>query len=140
MKLLFSAGIVVYFKRKDKLQYLLLHYEAGHWGFPKGKIEGDEDKKETALRELKEEASLLATIHDGFEHYFEYFFKEKDGDLAKKTAYFFVGRTRSKKVQLSNEHVGFKWLEYEQALEKLTYDNARKLLEKANKFLLKNYL
>jgi len=139
MKLLFSAGIVVYFKRKEKFQYLLLHYEAGHWGFPKGKIEEDEDKRETALRELKEEASLLATIHDGFEYSFEYFFKEKDGDLAKKTVYFFVGRTRSKKVRLSDEHVGFEWLEYEQAIEKLTYDNARKLLEKANKFLQKKY-
>ena len=138
MKLLFSAGIVVYFKRKEKLEYLLLHYEGGHWGFPKGKIEEDEDKQETALRELKEEASLLATIYDGFEHSVEYFFKEKDGDLAKKTVYFFVGRTRSKKVQLSHEHIGFEWLEYEQALEKLTYDNAKKLLEKANKFLLKN--
>ena len=72
MKLLFSAGIVVYFKRKDKVQYLLLHYASGHWGFPKGKIEEDEKKQEAALRELKEEASLLANIHEGFEYSYEY--------------------------------------------------------------------
>jgi len=137
MKFLFSAGIVVYFKRKEKIQYLLLKYASGHWGFPKGKIEEDEEKQEAALRELKEEASLLATIHEGFEYSFEYFFQEKDGDLAKKTVYFFVGRTRSKKVRLSDEHIDFEWLEYDQAIEKLTYDNTKKLLEKANKFLIK---
>ena len=27
MKLLFSAGVIVYFKRKEKVEYLLLHYK-----------------------------------------------------------------------------------------------------------------
>ncbi|MFC1842871.1 bis(5'-nucleosyl)-tetraphosphatase [Candidatus Dependentiae bacterium] len=139
MKLLFSAGVVVYFKRKDKMEYLLLNYAQGHWGFPKGKIEKGEEKLEAATRELYEEAKLKVEIHDGFEHSFEYFFKDKEGELAKKKAYFFVGKSKTKHVALSHEHVGFEWLSYDDAIQKLTYDNAKELLGKVKKFLDKIY-
>ena len=135
MKQLFSAGVIVYFKRKEKVEYLLLHYVAGHWDFPKGKIEEGESKQVAALRELKEEAGQIAILHDGFEHSFEYFFKDKEGDLAKKHVTFFVGKSKTKHISLSHEHIGYAWLEYEEALNKLTYENAKKLLEKAHTFL-----
>jgi len=137
MKLLFSAGVIVYFKRKEKIEYLLLHYESGHWDFPKGKIEEDESKHEAALRELMEEAGQIAKLHDGFEKEFEYFFKDKTGDLVKKKVYFFLGKSKSKHVVLSREHIDYTWLEYQDACDKLTYDNARHVLEKAHKFLNK---
>jgi len=137
MKFLFSAGVVVYFTRKDKRKYLLLHYTAGHWDFPKGKIEKEETKEQAALRELKEEAGLLANLHEKFEYSFEYLFRDHDGDLAKKKVYFFVGRSRSKQITLSHEHIGYAWLELDDALQKLTYENAKKLLKKADAFLSK---
>jgi len=135
MKFLFSAGVVVYFKRKDKLEYLLLRYAKGHWDLPKGKIEKDETKRQAALRELKEEAGLLVQLHDKFEHSFEYLFKDKDGDLAKKKVNFFIGKTKSKQIALSHEHTDYAWLEFEPALQKLTYDNAKTLLKKVDVFL-----
>lgn len=42
----------------------------------------------------------------------------------------------SSKVTLSSEHQAFVWLPYEQALEKLTYDNAKAILQKAHRFIL----
>jgi len=140
MKFLFSAGVIVYFKRKDKIQYLLLRYSKGHWDFPKGGIEKDETKEQAALRELKEEAGQLVQLHEKFEHSFEYFFKDNDGDLAKKKVYFFIGKTKSKKVALSHEHTDFAWLELDDALQKLTYDNAKTLLKKADAFLKKLFV
>lgn len=135
MKEQFSVGIVVYFKGKEKIEYLLLHYEFGHWDFPKGKIEPGETKQETALRELKEETGLDVDLEKGFDHSFSYIFTDKFGDLVHKTVYFFVGQTETKKIKLSFEHIGFDWLEFEPAFQKLTYKNAKQLLEKADKFL-----
>jgi bis(5'-nucleosidyl)-tetraphosphatase len=138
MKLLFSAGVVVYFKRKDKVEFLLLkHSNSGHWDFPKGKIEKGESKVQAAERELFEEAGLRAKINEGFEKSFEYFFRDHDGQLAKKKVYFFVGKAVYKHVTISFEHADYAWFEYEDAYEKLTYDNAKELLKEANKFLSK---
>jgi hypothetical protein len=36
---------------------------------------------------------------------------------------------------LSFEHVGYIWLDYQQTLEKLTFKNARDVLQKAHSFL-----
>ena len=33
-----SAGAILFVKEKEP-RYLLLHYEAGHWDFPKGHVE-----------------------------------------------------------------------------------------------------
>ena len=136
MKFLFSAGIVVFRKKNDTREFLLLHYQGGHWDFAKGKIEKGESKEDAALRELKEEADIEATILDGFEDELSYFFKHK-GELIKKTVYFFVGEAKHGTVTLSHEHQGFAWLPYKKALEQLTFKNAKETLERANRFLRK---
>ena len=98
-----------------------------------------ETKEQAALRELQEEAGLTVDIHEGFEHVLEYFFKDMDSELAKKKVYFFVGKSKTKQVTLSHEHVDFVWLPLEQALQKLTYDNAKDLLRKVDAFLGRVY-
>ncbi len=52
-----------------------------------------------------------------------------------KEAVFFLAETKERDVKLSFEHIGFEWLPYEEAVKKLTYDNAKKVLEKAEQFL-----
>ncbi len=139
MKREFSAGVVVFYRHKETIEYLLLHYESGHWDFPKGHIEKGETKQETALRELQEEAGITANLIAGFEESFEYFFKNaKTHELINKTVYFFVGQTHTKKITLSHEHIGYEWLEYKQALKKITYKNAQNLLKKIHAFLQNN--
>lgn len=138
MKREFSAGIVVYYKRKDILEYLLLHYQSGHWDLPKGHIDPGETKEQTALRELKEETGLEAVIHEGFEESFSYFLADyKTKEPVYKTVYFFIGKAKKKQIVLSHEHIGYMWLPFEEALEKLTYQNAKDLLKNVNKFLIK---
>lgn len=134
MKLFFSAGIIL-FRTKNKIQeYLLLHYPHGHWDLAKGKIEQGESKEQAAVRELKEETGLQATMFDGFCEQYHYFFKQ-DGDLIKKTVYFFIGEALSDDVTLSDEHIGYTWLPFEQALERLSFENTQVVLEKAEHFL-----
>lgn len=137
MNYLYSAGIVVYRTKNKNIEYLLLQYSAGHWDFAKGKIEQGESKEQAALRELKEETNLTATIQPDFMQSFEYFFTDYDGEKAHKTVYFFVGQANSENVILSDEHTDFAWLPYQKAFEQLTFKNAKELLQEVENYLTK---
>ncbi len=134
MKEQFSAGFLLFRTNNKERQYLLLRYPHGHWDLPKGKIEADESKQEAALRELKEETDLAATIIDGFEEQLSYFFRHK-GELINKTVYFFIAEAEQGEVTLSDEHIGFAWLSYQEALDRLSFDNAKEILKRTEQFL-----
>ncbi len=129
-----SAGAIVY--RKEKWpKYLLLHYEAWHWDFPKGNIEEGETDIETVKREIQEETGIKdVEIIKDFKEKIQYYFKFKD-ELINKTVTFYLAKTDTKQVNLSFEHIGFIWLPYEKAIGKLTFKNAKEILKKANDFL-----
>jgi len=144
----FSAGAVIFRREKDTVKYLLLHYESGHWDFPKGHIEEGEKEEETIKREIEEETGIKdIEIIDGFKEYIKYFFR-RTYDLKKeekkkaawtfKIVNFYLAETKTKEVKISYEHIGYKWLPYEDALKQLTYKNAKEIFKKANVLLKKN--
>ena len=130
-----SAGIVLFRNFSDKNEFLLLNYPQGHWDFVKGKIEQNETSHETALRETKEETGITnIEFVDGFEESVEYDFRFKKEDIHKKVI-FFLAKTNEKNIKLSHEHNDYLWLEYNDALKKTTFENAKNVLTKANEFL-----
>ena len=130
-----SCGAVVFKRHKEGLKYLVLHYAAGHWDFPKGKQEKNEKEEQTALREIKEETGIEdAEIVDGFREEIKYFYK-KDEETIYKEVVFFLAETGAEEIKLSFEHIGYAWLSYEHAHKKLAFNNAKELLSKAEKFL-----
>jgi 8-oxo-dGTP pyrophosphatase MutT (NUDIX family) len=137
MKTVHSAGIIVYCDNQGSIEYLLLHYPSGHWEFAKGKLEKGETSEQAALRELKEETGLDAVLKPNFHESITYFFKSYDGQMVEKTVDFFIGQSMSKQITLSHEHQGYAWLPYEQALDRLTYDNAKKAFIKAGSIIEK---
>jgi len=125
----------VFRKEGGKIYYLLLHYDLGHWGFPKGHIEKGEKTEKTAQREVAEETGIKRIeFIPGFKETIKYFFK-KEGKNIFKIVVFFLAQTKTKKVKISWEHKGYKWLPYKEALKQLTYKNAKEILKKANNFL-----
>jgi 8-oxo-dGTP pyrophosphatase MutT (NUDIX family) len=129
-----SAGTIVF--RGDEV--LLLHYIAGHWDFPKGNIESGEKEEETALRELEEETGIKhAEVIPGFREEIVYFYRRR-GMTIRKTVIFFLVKTSESEVRISHEHIGFKWLPYEEAMKQLTFENARLELKKAREFINKS--
>ncbi len=132
-----SCGIItVRFEKKTPL-FLLLHYIGGHIDFPKGHTEKGESYEETAIRELIEETGISdVRILPGFRQNMSYYYKFRQQDFFK-TVYFFIGITAQKQVQISREHTGHYWLKYQDALKKVTFQNAKELLKKAHKFLQK---
>ena len=129
-----SCGAVV-FANDTEVKYLLLHYEAGHWDFVKGNVEPNESEKDTVIRELKEETGIVdAKFIEGFREKIEYFYR-RQGNTIHKEVIFFLIEAHTEKVELSYEHVGFDWQDYQRALEKLTFKNAKDILQKAHEFL-----
>ena len=129
-----SCGAVVFFK-DDKVRYLLLQYEAGHWDFVKGNVEANESEIDTVLRELREETGIVATqALEGFRERIQYFYR-RQGETIQKEVVFYLIQSETQKVALSFEHVGYIWLDYEHTMEKLTFKNARDVLQKAHSFL-----
>jgi bis(5'-nucleosidyl)-tetraphosphatase len=126
-----SAGAIIFRREPEKKYYLLLHYDGGHWDFPKGNIEKGEEPEETAVREIKEETGItdLRFLPD-FRETITYFYK-REGQTVFKQVIFFLAETTEKEVKISWEHQGFEWLDYHQALERLTFENARNLLRSA---------
>lgn len=132
-----SAGAVIFRRENGKIFYLLLHYRERHWDLPKGHIEKGESLEETTKREVKEEAGLDdIKILPGFKETIKYFFKWDNKNILKFVT-FFLAETKEKEIKLSEEHTGFDWLEYQDALERLTFKNAKNILKKANDLLLK---
>ena len=131
-----SCGAVVYITSPD-VKYLLLQYEAGHWDFVKGNVEAGENEQQTAIRELGEETGITdAKFIDGFKETISYFYKRQGATVLKEVV-FFLMETKTANVKLSFEHIGFIWLTYDDAMRRLTFKNARDLLQKANEFLKK---
>jgi len=129
-----SAGIVLFQNFHGTNSFLLLNYPQGHWDFVKGKMERDETPYETARRETEEETGITdIEFIDGFEESVEYEFRFNN-DLIQKKVIFFLAKTNISKISLSHEHKDFVWLEYENAMKKITFQNAKKILAKANNF------
>ena len=129
-----SCGAVVVLTNSAP-KYLLLHYEAGHWDFVKGNVEPKESEKDTVIRELQEETGIIeARFIDDFKEKIEYFYR-RQGATIHKEVIFFLLETHTETVKLSFEHVGFIWLDYQPAMEKLTFKNAKDVLQKAHKLL-----
>ncbi len=134
-----SAGVIIFRETKPR-QFLLLHYPAGHWDFPKGHVEENESALETALRELEEETSIVeedVELDEDFKETIDYFYRKR-GDLAHKKVIYLLGKSETKEVEISCEHQDYIWLPYEKALDKHTFRNAKNLLEKAKERLEEN--
>ena len=131
-----SCGLVIYHQSSSApREFLLLHYPTGHWDFAKGHVERDEADLATALREAKEETGLEnLDVAGDFRHEFEYWYRHRDATIHKKVTWF-VGRAKDKGVKISHEHQGYVWLPFEQAVQRVTYDNARDLLRRAEAHL-----
>ena len=139
-----SAGAIIFRKENKKPLFLLLHYPSGspdrkdYWDLPKGHIEKGEKPEDTVKREVEEETGLQdIELLEEFQKTIKYFFKWENKNILKFVT-FYLAETRTKEIKISGEHVGYKWLPYPEALEQLTFKDAREVLKKANEYLKNN--
>ncbi len=125
-----SFGIVPFLKEEGIWKVLLiLHREGNHWGFPKGKANPGETPLESATRELKEETGLIVSsvlLQQPMTE--QYQFRRKRQFIVKSVQYFpaFVEGS----LNLQEEEIrDAKWMTIPEALQQLTFKEARHILQ-----------
>lgn len=130
-----SGGIVFrYNKQKNDIEILLIQDSKNRWTIPKGHIEAGETAKQTAIREIGEEAGLshikvlswLGKIH------FKY--RRVDKLVLMTTQIYLVRALDSNERPTKEKWMnGIKWFTFKDALNAIEYDDIEKLMLIAKK-------
>jgi 8-oxo-dGTP pyrophosphatase MutT (NUDIX family) len=100
-------------------------------------MEKGESTHETAIRETREETGITdITFVENFEEWIKYDFQYQ-GELVHKKVVFFLAETETEEIEISHEHLGYTWMDYNTAMEKTTFDNAKTVLTRAQMLLTK---
>lgn len=131
-----SFGIVPFLNEGGTWKVLLiLHREGNHWGFPKGKANPGETALESATRELKEETGLIvSTVLREQPMVEQYQFRRRKEFIVKTVQYFpaFVEGS----LNLQEEEIrDAKWVGIPEALQQLTFREARHILQEFIRYL-----
>ena len=131
MRYIKSCGFIVYKEENNENYYLIIKSHNGDVGFPKGHMEPGENELQTAIRELKEETGIdVDTIHD-FRYQIEYSLPRVP-DAMKQTVYF-LGKCASDDIIIQEAEVASaEFVTYDKAIEKLTFEETKNMLKKAN--------
>ena len=130
-----SCGIIVF----DNDKVLIVKHKGGHTSFPKGHREKGENLRETAIREVKEETGIDAEINSNVCFINTYDPRERISKKEKifkdkvfKDVLLFIGTKIGGELQPQLEEVSLcDFFTKEEALEKLTYQIDKEMLEKA---------
>lgn len=116
-----------YVVNDDNKVLLVQHRNGGHWDFPKGHMELNETKKETAVREVFEETGVEIEIVSDKEY--EITYEPKVNTL--KTVIFFEAKCLNDNLKKQEcEVIKAEWLYFKDALERLTFENSKSLFER----------
>ena len=122
-----SCGAIV-INKNNKI--LLVHHNAGHWDFPKGHIENRETEEQTAIREVKEETNIDIIINNKYRYTTSYSPKE---NVMKEVVYFLAQNIDEDKKPQLEEVSEVKWFTFEEAMNTITYENSKEILNKLKK-------
>ncbi|MBE5957980.1 MAG: NUDIX hydrolase [Lachnospiraceae bacterium] len=131
-----SCGGVVIFRGKILVLYKNFKNKYEGWVLPKGTVEAGEEYKETALREVCEEAGVKATIIK-YIGKSEYTFSVP-GDVVEKEVhwYLMMANNYSSKPQREEYFFDSGYYKFHEAYHLLKFPNEKQMLEKAyNEYL-----
>ena len=127
-----SCGAVIMRNVEGKYYTLLVKHTQGHWGFPKGHAENDEDETETAVREVKEETGLEVHLDTGFRDTSTYW---PNPDVYKKVVYFVGVPVEGEEHPDFVEIEQVEWFSFTEAKALLSHQSDVAVLENACGYL-----
>ena len=133
-----SCGAVVFTRQEDSLLYVIIQSKQGIYGFPKGHVEGTEEEKETALREIAEETGLTVSLVDGFRTEDAHTFNHRGETRMKHIVYFlaqYSGQTpKAQETELRSVHL----MDFDSAMDAFQFESSKRILTEAHTFLSRN--
>lgn len=129
-----SAGGVVVRRDGEEERILLISLRDGRrWQLPKGHPERDETARQAAEREVREETGVtgrvLETLGD-----IDYWFVEDGRRIHKRVDFFLLAYVDGSTDDYDPREVsGARWLPWDEALARLTFDNERGIARAARR-------
>jgi 8-oxo-dGTP pyrophosphatase MutT (NUDIX family) len=114
---------------------LISTQEARRWQLPKGHIEAGETPEEAALREVREETGVTGRIVAPLPA-IEYWFFDRGARIHKQVDYFLLEYVSGDTADFDSREVsGVGWFSWDAGISRLTFDNERRVVEKARDLL-----
>jgi 8-oxo-dGTP pyrophosphatase MutT (NUDIX family) len=131
-----SAGGIVFRRLPEGPRYLLIRDSYNNWGFPKGHLEGSESPAEAALRETAEETGLAHLVLQGPIRVIDWHFRFRGRHIHKYCHFFLLESPDGEPCPQVDEGItACQWRPLGEALEVLSYDNARGVLKRAGEMV-----
>jgi len=130
----------IYRHTLDGIRFLLMKRNLNKiyehlWQGVAGKIEKGETSSEAAIRELKEETSLSPLNIFVADHVSKFY--ETHGDRINLVPVFGI-EVDSENVILSEEHISYKWVDIDEAIETLVWNGQKKGIQTVNDMVINN--
>jgi 8-oxo-dGTP pyrophosphatase MutT (NUDIX family) len=117
-------------------KFLLIRDSYGNWGFPKGHLEGDELPADAAKRETEEETGLDNLVLQGPIRVIDWHFRFRGRHIHKYCHFFlFESPQGEASPQVDEGITACQWRPLNEALDILSYDNARGVLKRAGEMV-----
>ncbi|ARW75430.1 NUDIX hydrolase [Lactobacillus johnsonii] len=149
MKYEHSAGAIIWRKKNNEIQYLLIQSQPykqfkSAWAFSKGHLEADETERDAAKREVFEEVGLKPEFDFDFHESYSY---QVTSESEKTVTLFLAKYNPDQKIKRQESEIRqTAWLNYEDAQKRIREQNFKEfsfedlalILAKANTYLI-NY-
>ena len=132
-----SAGGIVFRRGTDGVaRFLLIRDSYDNWGFPKGHLEEAETPAAAAVRETAEETGLEQLVLQGPIRVIDWHFRFRGRHIHKYCHFFLIESPDGEPVPQADEGItACRWCVLDEALEVLSYDNARGVLKRAGEMV-----
>jgi 8-oxo-dGTP pyrophosphatase MutT (NUDIX family) len=120
----------------EPARFLLIRDSYDNWGFPKGHLEDGESPADAARRETGEETGLGSLVLQGPIRVIDWHFRFRGRHIHKYCHFFLFESPNGEPCpQLDEGITDCQWRNLDEALDLLSYDNARGVLKRAGEMV-----